>query len=61
MKRCATGLNVRPFSVMMPTGPGGIGKSTDKAFKPRRLPLKRSVEPESTDKKCPVASNAMYS
>ena len=39
MKSCATEFMLRFFKVTIPTGPEPMGKSTGKAFNPKRLPL----------------------
>jgi len=59
MNKSAAGLSIRFFKVTIPTGPDLIGKSTGKAFRPKRLPLNRSVEPERIAKKRPVTTKAL--
>ena len=56
----ASGLMVRFFKVTTPIGRGGTGKSTDRAFNPRRLPLNFRNDPGRNDRKRPVPRRALY-
>ena len=55
-----TGLSVRFFSVVIPTGPASIGRATGRIFSSRRLPLKRTMDSETTVRNRPVAIMALW-
>src|SRR5262245_65990691 len=59
MKSFATGVNVRFFNVMTPTGQGGIGRSTGKTLSRGTLAPNRSSEAGETPKKGPLGRRAL--
>src|SRR5580704_11118293 len=54
-KSCATGLMVRFFKVMIPTGHGGTGSSTGNTLRGGRFVLNFSSESGILTKNCPFA------
>src|ERR1700716_891918 len=58
MKRCATGLNIRFFSVTIATGQGRIDRSTGKTFTDNCSALKCMIELWKAVERGPCASRS---
>src|SRR5262249_47264470 len=61
MKSWVTGLSVRFFKVMIPTGHGGMGTFTGRTLSGGRFAPNRSIEPGKNPRKGPLASSAQNS